>query len=264
MLDAAILWWILSAASVIFLVLDWSHAPIDVTMHVGYLLIAAFMGPVGAILYILTVREPLPGTHRQYISARWKQVMGSTFHCVSGDSIGIVGAAIIVSFSPAVRSSMILDIVVEYVAGFLVGWLIFQSLFMKDMAGGRYFAAARLMFFPEWISMNGVMAGMVAVMVPWMMVNPQASTPGNPQFWLMMSLALMAGTVVAYPLNWWLVAAELKHGLMSTAPPSPSLNTHHADHSHDMTHKSPTRSLWPIILWSGGLLVAALGLAAWA
>jgi len=30
-----------------------------------------------------------------------------------------------------------------------------------------------------------------------------------------MSMALMAGFVAAYPMNWWLVARQLKHGMLT-------------------------------------------------
>ncbi len=219
MTGAAALWWGVSFVSVVVLLVDWPHAPIDVTMHVGFLLITLFMGPVGVVLYLLTACEPLPGMHRAYIAARWKQVVGSTFHCVAGDSVGIVGAAVMAS---VVRVTMVWGILIEYAAGFLVGWLIFQSLFMKDMVGGAYGKAVRAMFFPEWLSMNGVMTGMAVVMVVWMHVHPSAGVPARPEFWFMMAMALIAGASVAYPLNWWLVAHGLKHGLMSTAPEPPA------------------------------------------
>ncbi len=275
------LWWVLSAVSVAFLIVDWSHAPIDTTMHVGFLLIAAAMGPLGAVTYVLTVREPLPGTHLQYIAPRWKQVIGSTFHCVAGDSVGIIGAGVAVRFVPAISASMILSLTVEYLTGFLVGWLIFQSLFMKDMAGGSYRQAVKHMFLPEWLSMNGVMAGMIAVMVPWMRIDPSAGTPSQPTFWFMMSMALIAGAIVAYPLNWWLVGANLKHGIMSTATtqdhsmsvsgPTDS-ETSQKKASHMSRHlaksapgstKTRARTVVPIAFWSVGLLGTALALTLW-
>ncbi len=273
MWDAILLWWVLSLLSVIFMIVDWSHAPIDFTMHLAFLLVTLFMGPLGIVLYILTVREPLPGTHPQYIAAMWKQAVGSTLHCVAGDSVGIIGAAVIIYYLGSVPLPMIINLFSEYVAGFLVGWLIFQSLFMKDMVGGSYVTALRKMFLPEWLSMNGVMAGMIAVMVPWIRFRPAAALPSHPEFWFMMSIALIAGAVVAYPLNWWLVAAKLKHGLMSTEPPAtPAEHSHAAaDHAaHDPTfHSSPltprhtegvTKKLAPIVIWSVGLLAASLGL----
>ena len=36
-----------------------------------------------------------------------------------------------------------IDLIVEYIAGFAFGLLIFQSLFMKDMMGGSYLAALK-------------------------------------------------------------------------------------------------------------------------
>lgn len=69
-----------------------------------------------------------------------------------------------------------LDLLVEYGAGFLVGWLVFQSLFITDMAGGSYTKALRSMFMPVWLSMNGVMGGMAVVMVLWMRAAPSAQT----------------------------------------------------------------------------------------
>jgi hypothetical protein len=83
------------------------------------------------------------------------------------------------------------------------------------MAGGSYKRSLRATFLPEFLSMNGVIAGMVAVMVPWMSHDPGAATPTSPSFWFVMSVALMAGFVVAYPINWWLVDRGLKHGMMT-------------------------------------------------
>ena len=99
---------------------------------------------------------------------------------------------------------------IEYAAGFLVGWLVFQALFMKDMVGGSYRRAVGQMFFPEWLSLNGVMAGMGVVVVLGTRAGPKAPGPGPPRFGFLMSGALAAGAVVAYPLNWWLVAHRPK------------------------------------------------------
>ena len=60
--------------------------------------------------------------------------------------------------------------------------------------------------------MNGVMAGMMAVSMPWRHALGDPS-PAQPEFWFVMSIALTVGFAVAYPLNWWLVSAGLKHGM---------------------------------------------------
>ncbi len=79
-------------------------------------------------------------------------------------------------------------------------------------------------FLPEMIWMNGVMAAMAAVSVPWKSAVPVATSPLNLDFWFVMSIALCARFLVAYPINRWLVENSLKHGMKTvmhdgTAPP---------------------------------------------
>jgi hypothetical protein len=106
------------------------------------------------------------------------------------------------------------DIAVEYVFGFLFGLTIFQALFMRDMLGGSYVGALRASFMPEWLSMNMVMAGMIPAMVVLMMGSDmRAMSPGNLLYWGVMSAAVMVGFVTAFPVNVWLVAKGLKHGM---------------------------------------------------
>jgi hypothetical protein len=45
-----------------------------------------------------------------------------------------------------------------------------------------------------------------------------AENPASPAFWFVMSMGLLVGFVVAYPMNWWLVANHLKHGMMTVRP----------------------------------------------
>jgi hypothetical protein len=132
---------------------------------------------------------------------------------------------------------------VEYAAGFAFGLLIFQSLFMKDMLGGSYPKAVRKSFLPEFISMNVMMSGMFPTMVYFMMVRDmRAMEPAQPLFWATMSLAVGVGLLTAYPVNWWLVAAGLKHGMATERvfgkggerTPKPS-NMPAAHGSHDAT-----------------------------
>jgi hypothetical protein len=70
---------------------------------------------------------------------------------VAGDATGIILAAVITA---RLGLPMWIDLIVEYVAGFAFGLFIFQSLFMKSMMGGTYWANVRKTFLPEFISMN--------------------------------------------------------------------------------------------------------------
>ncbi len=135
-------------------------------------------------------------------------------HCVAGDGLGILVAA--AALAP-LHLPPVIDLVVEYVVGFGFGWTIFQALFMRDMAGS-YRRSLRNTFLPEMVSMNGVMAAMAAVSVPWKGKLVAATRPSSLDFWFVMSIALCAGFLVAYPINWWLVAKGLKHGMKTVMP----------------------------------------------
>jgi hypothetical protein len=210
-----LLWFIEVALATAFVAIDIQHTPEAPVMKWGFVIVTLYSGPFGALLYALSCREPLPGTHEAFVAVKWRQVVGSTMHCVAGDGIGILLAAVVTA---ALKLPVGLDLIVEYGAGFLFGWTIFQALFMKDMVGGSYRRSLRATFLPELLSMNGVMAGMAAVMVPWMTRDPLAMEPSSPRFWFTMSIALTAGFLVAYPINWWLVDRGLKHGMMTVRP----------------------------------------------
>ena len=67
--------------------------------------------------------------------------------------------------------------------------------------------------------MNLLMAGMVpTVMALRRCVGPAAADPLTPSFWFVMSMGLLVGFIVAYPMNWWLVSHHLKHGMMTVRP----------------------------------------------
>jgi Domain of unknown function (DUF4396) len=89
---------------------------------------------------------------------------------------------------------------------------------MRDSAGGSYRAALANTFLPELLSMNFLMAGMVPTVMALKTVVKSASDPTTPNFWFVMSMGLLVGFIIAYPINWWLVANHLKHGMMTVRP----------------------------------------------
>ncbi|MCZ7574330.1 MAG: DUF4396 domain-containing protein [Ardenticatenaceae bacterium] len=206
-----IVWFIATGLSAAYVAWDaWTNNPQLTIMRWGWLLITLYTGPIGAALYLLSCKEPRPGQHETFIAPRWKQALGSTIHCLAGDATGIIVAAAI---SMALRLPTWLDLISEYVFGFAFGLFIFQALFMQDMLGGSYLMAVRRTLLPEWLSMNALMGAMVPVMVILMGRNMTTMDPASLRFWGVMSLATLAGLVVAYPVNWWLVATGLKHGM---------------------------------------------------
>ena len=181
----------------------------------GFVLLTAYTGVVGAFLYVLGCREPLPGLHERYVAARWRQTLGSTMHCVAGDGVGILAGAVL---SSVFGLAGLAEVVVEYILGFAFGWTIFQALFMRDMAGGSYRRAltkhVRVGTAVDESSdgRNGADRDGAQTRIG------SAADPTTPHFWFVMSMGLLVGFIVAYPMNWWLVANHLKHGMMTVRP----------------------------------------------
>jgi ABC-type maltose transport system permease subunit len=232
MLDGVmLLWFILTAISVVFVATDIRKTPESKVLKWGFILLTLYTGPFGAFLYVLGCREPLAGLHERFVAVRWRQVLGSTMHCVAGDGVGILVGAVIGS---VLSLAMLADIALEYVLGFGFGWTIFQALFMKDTAGGSYLRALHNTFIPELLSMNCLMAAMVPVAAIAKANVPGSESPLSAAFWFIMSMALLAGFIAAYPMNWWLVSNHLKHGMMTVRPKKNNADQGKEDGGHEM------------------------------
>ncbi|MEO6947128.1 MAG: DUF4396 domain-containing protein [Nitrobacter sp.] len=194
-------------------------------------------------------------------------MLGSTMHCVAGDGIGILAGAAVASFLTLSRP---LDIALEYGLGFGFGWTIFQSLFMRDMAGGSYRRALASTFLPEFLSMNFLMAGMMPIASLGRALVGGKFDPLTAEFWFVMSMALLAGFVVAYPMNWWLVANGLKHGMLTVRHQTTAGDVHepsHATHqpmvtSANQEHIGHAKASRSEIVWMAVLSAAVFVLGA--
>jgi Domain of unknown function (DUF4396) len=225
-----LLWWMLTIPSFVFVAIDvWRTTPEANVLKWAFMILTAFTGPAGAFFYVLGCREPLRGTHEEYVSVRWRQVLGSTMHCAAGDGIGIiVGAAVGAGLALAFWR----DFSLEYLLGFGFGWAFFQAFAMRDMAGGSYVESLKMTFLPELLSMNLLMAGM-QLTSRFAMANVEGGDdPARPEFWFIMSMALLVGFVFAYPMNWWLVANHMKHGMLTVRKePLPAMAARDSGHT---------------------------------
>lgn len=236
-----LVWFTLSAFSVIYVAYDAiTNNPEMKVMKWGWILVTLYLGPLALFLYIMSCKEPAPGTHEEFVNPLWKQSLGSTIHCVAGDATGIIVAAVITA---AFGLPMWIDLIVEYVGGFAFGLLIFQSLFMKDMMGGSYLKAVRHSLYPEWVSMNFMMAAMFPTMVLLMMGRDmRAMEPSQLVFWGAMSAAVGAGLLFAYPVNTWMVAKGLKHGMGTVRALGKGGHSLHAEHARGLTPPEHVRA----------------------
>src|ERR1700722_872339 len=175
--------------------------------------------------WCVSLRSRLPRAAARAARTLRFRALGSAMHCVAGDGVGIFAGAVL---SSLLHLGGVTEMILEYMLGFAFGWMIFQALFMRDMAGGSFSRALVSTFVPELVSMNFLMAGMLPAMMALRRCVPSADNPLTPAFWFVMSMALLVGFVVAYPINWWLVANHLKHGMMTVRPASAGAAPDHA------------------------------------
>ena len=142
---------------------------------------------------------------------------------------------------------------------------------MRDMVGGSYPRSLTSTFIPELLSMNLLMAGMVPTM-RLLKMHLGGASPATPVFWFVMSMALLVGSILSYPMNWWLVSYHLKHGMLTVRPTAAVAHVHGAPvavpasfpemQSMDMGRKPTPRPPVPVMtLLSFAALGAGLGIA---
>ncbi|MEP7192971.1 MAG: DUF4396 domain-containing protein [Actinomycetota bacterium] len=139
-----------------------------------------------------------------------------------------------------------------------------------------------VLLWPEFLSMNLLMTGMV---VTRRLLMPQIEGSADPLtvgFWFVLSMALIVGFILAYSMNWWLVANGLKHGMITVRPVNrpvnrpvrhskiaaderPSRGQPHSDRDHRPAAtagpSTPTKAAMTIL--SIACLTPGIALAAW-
>lgn len=192
---------------------------VNQALKIGWPIIIFFFSFVGLLLYLTTCRPPgilsksgeeAKKYHHEFVSPKWKKVVGSVIHCVGGDGLGIMTGMVVARL---LDFSFWSEFWYEYLIGFLFGWLLFQTWAMHNKGnalGTALWKAARAEFF----SMITVMIGMGLVM---RFITPAvigySPDPNQPAFWGFASLGLMVGFIFTFPMNWFLVSIGWKHGM---------------------------------------------------
>lgn len=105
------------------------------------------------------------------------------------------------------------------------------------------------------------MAGMIPVMVIWGVRDPLARDPLSLHFWGMMSLAIIVGGFVAYPINQWLVGKGLKHGMMTVRKEGEEGGHMHMHHSEPQVSKAQVHKklILSLVGLAIGIVIAIIG-----
>lgn len=127
----------------------------------------------------------------------------ATLHCLSGCAIGeFVGLAIGVSLGLNPWATMALATALGFASGYTLGlWPLVKQ-------GMRWGAAFKTLWLGETISITVMEFAMN--FTDYHVGGVTAGSILAPQFWIGYALALPAGFVVAWPVNWWLLKRSIK------------------------------------------------------
>lgn len=127
----------------------------------------------------------------------------ATIHCLTGCAIGeFMGLAIGVSLGLNPWATMALATVLGFASGYTLGlWPLVKQ-------GMGWLAAFKTLWLGETISIAAMEFAMN--FTDYHVGGVSASSMLAPQFWLGYVLALPAGFIVAWPVNWWLLSRSIK------------------------------------------------------
>lgn len=152
--------------------------------------------------------HPGPGAHAHHHGSagegRWRLAARSTLHCLTGCVIGeVAGLAIGIEAGLSTAATIVLATTLAYISGFTLGLVpVMRS------RGLSLLAAFKLIWLGEAISI-GVMEA-VMNWVDYEMGGMAASTVLSWPFVSALLVAVPAGFLAAWPVNYWLLGRELK------------------------------------------------------
>lgn len=193
-------------------------------MNAVWPITALYSGPLGLWFYYKAGRGVAPppmkmnhsmhpmGGHSIAEKPMWQAAALAATHCGAGCTLGdIVAEWFLYAFPLTLFGMKIYGAwVVDYVLAFVFG-VAFQYFTIKPMrnlsARDALIAAlkADALSLTFWqIGMYGWMAIVV------FLVFRHELAQSDPVFWFMMQLAMLAGFVMSYPINWWLLKVGIK------------------------------------------------------
>ncbi len=141
-------------------------------------------------------------THKQ--SSPYITSAQATLHCLSGCVIGeVAGLIIAVLLGLGVWATIVLATTLAYISGFTLGLL----PVMRDQ-NKTFVEALKLIWIGEAISIGVMEIAMNAV--DYGVGGMEAGSLLEPIFWIGIAVAIPAGFLAAWPINWWLLSRDLK------------------------------------------------------
>ena len=129
----------------------------------------------------------------------------ATIHCLTGCVIGeVTGLIIGVSLGLAIWPTIVLATTLAYLSGMTLGLV----PIMRNQ-GKTFIEALKLIWIGEVFSI-----GVMEIAMNWAdyaVGGMQAGSVLEPVFWTGIAVAVPAGFLAAWPVNWWLIDRDLKN-----------------------------------------------------
>jgi hypothetical protein len=145
-------------------------------------------------------------------------------HCGAGCTLGdiiaewlafaVPGVAVLFGWRSLFVEKTFAVWVLDYLAAFLLG-VVFQYFTIKPMRDLSVGEGVRQAVKADFLSITAWQAGMYGLMaiLQFAALKPmfaRIAPVDSPEFWFAMQLAMLAGFVTTYPVNWWLIRRGIK------------------------------------------------------
>jgi Domain of unknown function (DUF4396) len=191
-------------------------------MNVVWPITALYAGPLALLSYFKAGRlssnqsvqqaeakgEENPGKKKPF----WQIAAVGATHCGSGCTLGdlvaewITFAAPIMIFGDKLFGGWLLDYICAYLFG--VAFQYFTITPMKGLSPGKGLWAA---IKADTLSLTAWQVGMYGWMaIAVFLIFGHELPKTGPVFWFMMQIAMLAGFLTSYPVNWWLMRKGVK------------------------------------------------------
>ncbi len=142
----------------------------------------------------------------------WERVVIGTTHCGAGCTVADVIGHWLIFWVPFALFGRVLfgAWTLDYILALIIG-VAFQFAALQPMLKLPAGETLRRAFKVDFLSLTAWQIGMYG----WMalvvfVIMKREMPPTEPAFWFMMQLAMLAGFVTVYPVDWWLISKGIK------------------------------------------------------
>jgi len=179
-------------------------------MNIVWPITALYAGPLALFVYFKFGRSNAAPK-----KPFWQSVVVATTHCGAGCTLGDITSEwflVAVPFAIAgekIFGAWVLDYILAYVLGIVFQYFTIKP--MKNLSRKEGLVAAVK---ADTLSLTAWQVGMYGWMaIVTFLIFGQELPKTSAVFWFMMQIAMLAGFLTSYPVNWWLVRKGLKESM---------------------------------------------------